>query len=598
MQALPRVIRPLTALEIETLERDVTSVEKLDTRFMEPRVFDMSLKADADGDARLAGTYRFLSGVLYTHVEGLANINASDNPLSVTPASLSDDEIHLLAELTTSVKDPELRSRLADFLWTKTRNRKYGEMAVDDYLASALRLRDPHDWTGPAPRYERAVTIAASLGKKNARYAESIAIVEDYLAELDGADTSFLSERLMTILLNQKEGDRLRYAKLAAKCASAAELRGNFYLALHYWDLQRQWYVALNDTAGQQQARIAAAECVIKDGESRLAGEQPNFVLAADFLHNGMVMLIKAGAPQDRVDELAIRLKEYQRKSLAELKTHSVTLDVSEMTNAARKAVAGKSLPDAITAFIGLIDLPDRATVRRQILERAKMFVFTHLFGETKLSPEGAPLAGRGSVSGDEATETPNVLALMFDDVTNNFSLQGQVSIQSAWRQIQDEHDVRERDMSVIVQQSWFVPPTHEVFFSKGLAAGFEGDLVTAIHLLVPHVEGAIRWNLQRRGVTTMRPNKDGYHEEQDLNQLLRMPETKTLLGDRLHFALTALLTSRFGYNLRNNLAHSLVGAHDCYSTVSLFFWSLMLMICVQTIPQPEQQARNREAGD
>jgi hypothetical protein len=89
---------------------------------------------------------------------------------------------------------------------------------------------------------------------------------------------------------------------------------------------------------------------------------------------------------------------------------------------------------------------------------------------------------------------------------------------------------------------------------------------------------------LKRRGVNTIRQNRDGYDEERDLNQLFALPETKKLPNESLHFALTSLLTSRFGYNLRNNLAHALVEPPDCYSTISLFFFAVVVMICFRTL--------------
>lgn len=589
MQPTPRAVRKLSADEIAAVESAATGAKKPETRYIDQPVFALSLKAKGDGDDRLADTYRFLAGVLRPGVEALTTIDTATNQFWVTPASLTDEEVEVVREIVAAVKDVELRARLADFLWVRTRDRKFGEVAVDDYLASALRLRDPDHWPPCAERYARAVTVAASLGKKNARYTRSIETVELYLAELDGTDPLFLSERLMSILLEQKQGDRACYAALAEKCARAAEKRNNFYLALHYWDLKVRWHAAMNDAEGQQQARIAAAESVIKDGEHRTVGDQASFLAAADFFQRGLAMLSKAGAPQERIDQVAAQVKEYQAKGLKELKRHGASFDATEMVNAARAAVAGKPLADSVAAFVDLPHLPKRDDIRREVLRRAKTYVFTHLFGEVKLNAEGAPIAGRGSVTGEETEETDNVLALMYEDVVNSFAMQGQTTIEPAWRQIQDEHDIRERDMAVIVHQSWFVPPTREPFFAKGLAAGFNGDLISAIHLLVPQIEGAIRWHLQKRGVTTMRTNRDGYHEERDLNRLLAMPESQKLLGDRVHFALTALLTSRFGYNLRNNLAHALIEPNDCYTTVSLFFWALMMMICVRTMPTSPQ---------
>ncbi|HYK05952.1 MAG TPA: DUF4209 domain-containing protein [Thermoanaerobaculia bacterium] len=589
-------IRQLTPAEVEDLENAATSVENFEAGYMDRRVSDLSSKVAAEGEELLAATYRFIAGVLRPRVEELSRIASSSNQFWVFPASLSADEVQLLADLTSTVRDPELRARFADFLWLHSGDRKYAEIAVDEYLASALRLRDPEKWTGCAARYERAVSVAASLAKKNARYLQAIETVEKYLAELDGTDPRFLSERLMSILLEQKQGDRARYVALADKCARAAERRDNFDAALRYWNVKLRWLKAMNDREGERQARIEAAECVVRDAESRTVGEGSSFLTASVLLQRGIAMLQKAGAPQERITELAVRLKEYELLGRKELKPlRAPRFDASEMMSEARSAVGGKSLDDAILAFVELLHLRPRDVVKAEVLQRAKAFPFMHLFGEVKLNQGGAAIAGRGSVSGDEEEESDNVLALMYQDAVTDFSLQAQVTVEPAWRQIQDEHSIREQDMFVLANASWFVPPSREPFFAKGLAAGFNGELMTAIHLLVPQIEPALRWHLQRLGVNTMRLNRNGYQEERDLNQLLALPETRKSLGDKVHFALTAILTSRFGANLRNDLAHGLIESRECYSVIALFFWTLVLLVCVRTLPKQDSAAAGTE---
>jgi hypothetical protein len=83
--------------------------------------------------------------------------------------------------------------------------------------------------------------------------------------------------------------------------------------------------------------------------------------------------------------------------------------------------------------------------------------------------------------------------------------------------------------------------------------------------------------------VATLKLNREGHYEERDLNQLLAMPESKELLGENLHFTLTAILTSRFGDNLRNDLAHGLVEPNRFCSPISLYFWAVVLWICLRT---------------
>jgi hypothetical protein len=553
---------------------------------MAHRVFDLSRRVAAEGDKVLGETFRFISGVLTPSIEVIPKIETAANPFWVTPSTLTEIERDLLRQLVEAVADPEMRARFADFLWLAARDWRSGEIAVDAYLESARRLRDPEHWTGAAPRYERAASLAGSLGRKKPRYQAVISEIEAYLTELDATDPLFMSCRLMEILLAQKEGDRAKYAALAEKAAHAAEARGNFYVAQFYWDLAAKWQSAMQNTDGVRAARMGAAETLVNEAESKTEGANASFLAAASVLQGAIAILQKQGGTQDRVKELFLRLKEYETKGVTELKPIGGTVDLTDVAELARQDVAGQSLPDAIAAIAAMVRLPRREKVKADVLKAAKDYPLQHLFGESLLDADGAMIAGRGSVDPEDEGEDRSVLARMYEDVVRTFSFIALGQIDPARRQIVDEHDIRESDLSVIVQRSWFVPPGRDPLFSRGLLAGFEGDFAVALHLLTPQIEAALRWNLRRRGHVTTRLNRDGFQEEMDLNQLLSGDAARDLLGDDLRFALQALLTSRFGFNLRNKLAHGLLDVGAMYSTVAEFFWAVVLMICVRaTVP-------------
>lgn len=576
-------VRKLTDEEIADLVKACMSAPKREEVYMSHRVFDLSLRAAATGDAILAETYRFLSGVLTPSVESIAKIESAGNPFWVAPSTLTDVEVSLLRQLVDTSTDPELRARFADFVWLAVRDWTAGETAVDAYMDSARRLRDPEEWTGSAPRYERAASLAGSLGRKKPRYAAVIAEIEAYLAELDATDPLFMSVRLMEILLAHKAGDRTKYAALAEKGARAAEARGNLYVAQFHWDLAAKWHAAAKNDDGVRTARTAAAETQVKEAESRTTGANASFLAAASILQGAIVMLQRAGGTEPRIQELFRQLKEYESRGVGELKPIGATIDLSDVAQIAREDVEGKSFPDAINALAAMVRLPRRDSVRAAVLKAANAYPMQHMFGAALLDGNGALIAGRGSVDPDEEKDDDRaVLALMYEDVIRTFSVTALGQIDPARLQIRDEHDIRELDLSVIVDRSWFVPPGRESLFVRGLHAGFDGDFVFAIHILTPQIEAAIRWNLRRRGHVTTRLNRDHFQEEMDLNQLLAMDASRELLGEDLQFAFRALLTSRFGFNLRNKLAHGLMDVGSMHSSVSEYFWALELMLCVR----------------
>ena len=91
----------------------------------------------------------------------------------------------------------------------------------------------------------------------------------------------------------------------------------------------------------------------------------------------------------------------------------------------------------------------------------------------------------------------------------------------------------------------------------RGLYAGIQGDMLAAVHFLIPQIEDSVRYILQQVGVITSSLDDDGTQEEYNLNKTLREqkfadPLAETL-GDDFVFDLRGLLIEPFGANLRND---------------------------------------------
>jgi hypothetical protein len=118
---------------------------------------------------------------------------------------------------------------------------------------------------------------------------------------------------------------------------------------------------------------------------------------------------------------------------------------------------------------------------------------------------------------------------------------------------------------------------------AKALFAGFERDLVTALHLLVPQVEHLVRWHLKSSGVKTTTLSADGVENENGLSTLVDLPEVAKIFGDDLAFELKALFCDAFGPNLRNEVAHGLLDDENCQSAQTVYAWWLLLRMTFNT---------------
>ena len=114
----------------------------------------------------------------------------------------------------------------------RKRDFQMAELAVEGYLRSSESFENPEHWPDAADRIERATRIAVSLGPKNKKFAEVFTHIEAVLDRNKPEESSFLSAKMMELLLEFGQGDPNKYTTLADKAAGQAEYESNWHKAL------------------------------------------------------------------------------------------------------------------------------------------------------------------------------------------------------------------------------------------------------------------------------------------------------------------------------------------------------------------------------
>ena len=98
-------------------------------------------------------------------------------------------------------------------------------------------------------------------------------------------------------------------------------------------------------------------------------------------------------------------------------------------------------------------------------------------------------------------------------------------------------------------------------FLLEGVRAWFAGDLVKAVHVLVPQAEGGLRGIVGQLGkpVTKAHPAVAGAGVALTMGDILYSKELTAALGPDLTLYLLALYADPRGINLRNDVAHGLI---------------------------------------
>lgn len=511
---------------------------------------------------------------------------------SAIPDDLPDPEIVFFSQIADGIDDPWLMARLADLVWLKQHPRdvNFALAAIDSYRSIPL---DTETWIrGGDKCWQRAISLTFML-KDGAgdRLQEMESLIVGVLNSATMQD-GFLCNWLADLLYENSLG-RANQVEIAQKLESLArefDEQGDVHRAREYFDAAARWYKKASDEAKTAEMTVAVAGSWVKEAVARVSSDNPSHMVAASFYENAIQVYRTIPRSEravhrvdERIEELRRHLNESGEKSLDEMGLiKSPSMDISELVENARNAVRGKDAVEALKAFANLHGGVNAKEARETAIERMRQHPLQAMFPATVMSRDGRVIAKRPGMSlGATLTEDDEfvIRAEMIRDYGILVSIVVQGDIWPALEVLHLEQRLTEADFVHIAQQSAILPKGREQLFGKALFAGYDQDFVTALHLLVPQIENMVRYHLKQVGVKTTTLSIDGIENENGLSTLMELPEANRVFGEDLAFEIKTLFCDPFGPNLRNELAHGLLEANDCYSVNSIYAWWFALKL-------------------
>lgn len=513
----------------------------------------------------------------------------TDGNRSLNTDDFVDSDFAVLKEVLHEINNAEFRARIGDLLWECKRDFTAAQSAVRAFIESARVLKSAGDHFAYVERLARAAKISARKGFEKFE-AEVITAIEAGIVEFEqSAPNDFQCRRLMEILLRLQAGNPVHYAALSERLASQAESLPNWNAAEGYWEVASMWHRRNKDESGAERCRIAAAECHIFGAEAQVAGEKPDYGSAAFWMGKGLEALRQASANPARIAAVHQRFLEIQKKSLAAMGTMSI--DVSaipdfekhrEITqNAAVAHVQGFSFEEALGRFAHVTTPTDAEAVKAQVLSNATQSLFDKIVAQTAVDRTGKVSDVIPPSAFDQPDEGEVLRKKMVQQAAQiHWPMQVDWKIEPARQAFMIEHAARKADLRFLVVNNAFIPRGHEGIYLRGIQAGFHGDWLVAMHLLVPQVEASLRLVFQQHGVVTSTLDSEGLQKEKDINTLLWIPEMERIFGPDISFDLRGILVERFGHNMRNDSAHALMPEGSFYQPASVYLWWLIIHLC------------------
>ncbi len=549
------------------------------------------------GDALGARVYHFLNVIAsFRTVFGSETapyrpvLQYFDGRRSTVPEDLSDPDLDALQGIVNEVEDVEFRARIADLLWVCRRDYKAAGIAVSSLLESSANLLSGELWPPFIERLDRAAAISVRKGFEAMRQTV-IDTVELRITEFrEDPKNGICCLRLMSILLFLGAGDPKQYAALAVELANGFASTAAWNFSEDYWLMAKSWYLKAGDEPSANAALIAAAECRISRAEEGLSKSPPELFFAAHWMAQGLDALRNAKAAPSRINEIHHHLLSLQKQSRTEF--YPIGPDPESMPGfkeerarvhaAVTKHFSGIDFEKALFKLAFLRDPTSLEDLKKNELENSEGLIWDKIFGVTQLDQDGkvADVMQPLGLDHENLDQVALRKKLLHTSKTFGWPFAVEFQIEPARCIIADEHPISFRDLATLVKNNAFIPPGREGIYLRGIQAGFFGDWLVAMHLLVPQLEASFRYVLQQHGVVTSTLESDGTQKERDINQLLWDPTLGEIFDDDYLFDLRGILIEKFGCNLRNDLAHGLMSEREFYTAESVYLWWLVIRMC------------------
>lgn len=546
-----------------------------------------SLRAIAD-DAGVDDDVRYVTGLLATVAWFMPNGDDWTNPYgpfamfgdrrSPIPADFAEEDIAVLAEVAELIPNLILRSRVLDVV----------AIAGDPGLrptrhAAQLQALADHGVTSEAMTYaaeqwDRGLAVGVRFrGVASAQLDEiERQLVETATASADGG----IAVRAARLLGDHRLGRQHAAAIAAHLVAHAGDIES--IAAQHTLEVAAEWFARASDPKGAEDATYVIVQRLIAEADASEAFRAS--------VHLEMALKILRTLPRtarerlgvaDLPTELARRIRESGAAAIGQMKVFMTESgDLGEHVAELLANVRSDDPIESIRRFAGIQPLASLSAARAEAEQRERQSPTPFLATRRTLSSDGrtvyrSPTSDDATIYGEKAATWEG----MIQDYQLRVNLLGGIVLPRAWRQLSTDHRLHIGDFQALAAGSGIVPSTHDGVFARGLHYGYSGDFGTAVHLLVPAIEALVRLHLANAGERTSVISAEGNENEIGLSGLMENERVVDIFGEDVAFELRALMCGPIGPNLRNEVAHGLIGDAVFSSGISVYLWWLTLRL-------------------
>lgn len=258
-----------------------------------------------------------------------------------------------------------------------------------------------------------------------------------------------------------------------------------------------------------------------------------------------------------KANSLYVELSDLGEMTLAEMKTteYSVPLDNERINAFLTEALEGDE--KEVLLFYLYQYLPRLNEEKKKLKEKAERSPMLDMISTVMIDSSGNALSRVGV--GPNA-EHQKLYFSMYENMRFTIPF-----MHLHVTKMKEEGKLTMDSMMRAIENSPLIASEHKEIVRRGFEAYMADDYLVCCHLLVPQLEAAIRRLFALNGANIMRPKANPAEGDEylSLDSLLGSEDAKIFMGEDIANYFRNVLTDQYGWNIRNQVSHGLLGSDN-----------------------------------
>lgn len=497
--------------------------------------------------------------------------------------------------------NPVLKTRYLDVIWEykSPTDGKLKLKLADDLIKSCLELAKLCESSSNSEMlmidsYYRAVSVALSLNI-TAQLKNIINLVNTVIDSLyTNAQYRWILDLAEIILMVYEKQKSLFDENYLDNLNNRLDFIQENYKQNNDFHLQRETLKILDTLTRLRKQKnntpiIKIAESFIDEAKRRIADK--NYLSAAHFYEMALREYMKT-PDKEMVKKLKTEVRKCYKSAVQgeEFKQigGQITIPQKDLDNIYNYFVSQPTLRDALY-LLGASFIPDIETAKENVKKELQKSIFMQF---AKITP----------LSNDLKVVEINTEDEKFNWRLNNYlitsvSINSYLVIGRILDTLRQQKKLSLRTLMKYFDDWGFMEPKNISIIEIGLERYFKQDYVSALYILVPQFESTLRNLLFNAGIdVTSFKVKTGTFEEKPFGFLFQ-EDVKKALGNNLIKYIAVVMVEKTGLNLRNEVAHGLLGRGKCLKSFTDIVIHLFLTLTRFSIIDDNEGEKNESSG-